>query len=402
MQVFQAHPGRLMGVGAPDATKAASATFGIVQQARALAAEGQRMTLLVARSGPPERIFDFYGLPPEERFELVQVPALRRERWPRLSVAAVFRWACLRQLSRRRPAEAPAVLYLREVKLARFFLRFRRRLGLPIVFEFHNFRAPDPGLTERAYDRTEAAVLSRVDAVVTTTRALADALQNVYSLSPPPVAVPLAAELNREAPPLDTTDWHRRPITLCYLGQLYRLQGVEVAVEALARLPRCRLLLLGGGDSDVARLRERARRLGCADRLLPVGFVPPREVPARLGQADIFLLPALAQGRMPFASHQKLYEYLASRRPVVASRLPSVAEDVTDGETALLVEPGDPEALARTVSRLLAAPELACRLAEAGYRLARRYTWRARARRLVEVFRGVVESGRAGPAEPSE
>lgn len=402
MHVFQAHPGRLMGVGARDATKAASATFGIVLQARALALEARRMTLLVARSGPAERIFDFYGVPPEERFELVQVPALRRERRPRFSLAAVFRWACLWQLDRRRGPTEPAVLYLREIKLARFFLRFRSRLRLPIVFEFHNFRRPDPGRAERAYDPTEAEVLSRVDAVVTTTRALADALQSVYHLSRRPVPIPLAAELNERVQPLDTTDWRRRPIILCYLGQLYRLQGVEVAVEALARLPRCRLLLVGGAEADIARLREQARRLGCAERLFAAGFVPPREVPARLAQADIFLLPALAQGRMPYAGHQKLYEYLASRRPVVASRLPSVAEDVADGETALLVEPGEPEALVRAIERLLEDPGLARRLAEAGYRLARRFTWRARARRLIEVFRGALEGKQADTEQPGK
>jgi glycosyltransferase involved in cell wall biosynthesis len=98
---------------------------------------------------------------------------------------------------------------------------------------------------------------------------------------------------------------------------------------------------------------------------------------------------------MPYASHQKLYEYLAARRPVVASDLPSVREDVVDGESALLVEPGSPQALTQAVTRLLESPELAQRMAEAGYALAERFTWRARAARLIEVFRQALPS-RAG------
>jgi glycosyltransferase involved in cell wall biosynthesis len=393
MQVFQAHHGRLSVEGAPDATKAASPVFGILQQARALAVAGERMCLLVARSGLPEEIFDFYGVPFAERFELVQLPALRRERRPRLALGAVFDLGCLWELRRRSRPQRPAVLYLREVKLARFFLRARRWLGMPIVLEFHNFRFPDPGRAAEAYDRTEAFVLRQVDALLTTTRALAEAARRVYGLEREPIPIPLAAEHSEATGQLDTTAWPSRPITLCYLGQLYRLQGVEVAVEALARLPRCRLLILGGREADGARLRSLAEQAGCGSRLEFAGFVPPHQVAARLAQADIFLLPALAEGRMPYASHQKLYEYLAARRPVVASDLPSIREDVVDGESALLVVPGSPQALAGAVTRLLESPELARRMAEAGYSLAERFTYRARATRLIEVFRRVLQAG---------
>jgi glycosyltransferase involved in cell wall biosynthesis len=392
MQVFQAHHGRLSVGGAPDATKAASGTFGIVQQARALAVAGEGMCLLVARSGSPEEIFDFYGVPAGERFALVQLPALRRERRPRLAVGAVFEVGCLWQLHRRSQRKAPAVLYLREVKLARFFLRVHRWLGMPIVLEFHNFRFPDPARTTEAYDRVEASVLRRVDALVTTTRALAEAARRIYGLEREPIPIPLAAERSDVTKSLDTTAWHSRPVTLCYLGQLYRLQGVEVAVKVLARLPRCRLLVLGGSEADGARLRSLAEEVGCGSRLELAGFVPPHQVPARLAQADICVLPALAEGRMPYASHQKLYEYLAARRPVVASDLPSVREDVADGDSALLVEPGSPQALAAGVTRLLDSPELAHRIAEAGYALAERFTWRARATRLIEVFHRALQS----------
>ena len=172
MRIFQAHHGRLMVERAHDAT--------IVRQARALAARGEEMVLIVARTAPADELFRFYGVPDSERFELVQLPALRRERRPRLSLSALFQSACLWHLRTRiRQSQESTVLYLRELKLARFFLRFRRWLGVPIVFEFHNFRHPDPGLSRQAYDRVEHHVLSRVDAVVTTTRAVVVAVVGV-------------------------------------------------------------------------------------------------------------------------------------------------------------------------------------------------------------------------------
>ena len=389
MRIFQAHHGHLMVQRAHDVT--------IVRQARALAAQGEQMTLCVARTAPAEEIFRFYGVPADQRFELVQLPALRRRRWPRISVSAVFEFACLRELRRRLRDEAgPAVLYLREVKLARFFLRFRSWLGLPIVFEFHNFRAPDPGLTEQAYDAGEASALRRVDALITTTEALAEAVRRVYGPACDPVVIPLATELEEEPVPLDVTDWGRRTITLGYVGQVHRLQGVEVALEAVAEVPRTRLLVIGGKESDLARLREQAAALGCADRVVFTGHVPAGEVRQRMAEADVFLLPALAEGWRPYAGHTKLYEYLACRRPIVASDMPSVSEAVTDGETALLVEPGSAPGIVQAVRTLLSAPELAHRLAEAGYRLAHRYTYAARSARLVEVFERAAKGWKKG------
>jgi len=384
MHVFQAHHGRLMVRRAHDAT--------IVRQARALAARRVDMTLCVARTAPEEELFRFYGVPEGERFALVQLPALRRRRWPRVSMSLVFKLACLRELRLRVRQGGPAtVLYLRELKLARFFLRWRRWSGCPIVFEFHNFRAVDPGRPEEAYDRLEAAVLSRVDALVTTTHALGERVRQVYGLAREPVVIPLSAELDEEPAPVNFTDWGERTITLCYLGQLYRLQGVEVALEALAELPRTRLLVIGGENAHAERLRQRARELNCAGRVTWTGYVPPAEVRGRMAEADVFLLPALAEGRMPYAGHTKLYEYLACRRPIVASDLPSVREDVTDGDSALLVQPGDAGAIVSAVNRLLSSPPLARRLAENAYQLASQFTYQARADRLVDVFERVLE-----------
>ena len=389
MRIFQAHHGHLMVQRAHDVT--------IVRQARALAARGERMALFVARTAPEDEVFRFYGVPEDQRFELVQLPALRRQRWPRISVSVVFELACLRELRRRLRDEAtPAVLYLRELKLARFFLRFRRWLGVPIVFEFHDFRAPEPAFTEPACDPTEAAVLSRADAVITMTRALAETIGRAYRLEREIVPIPHGVELDDEPAPVDTAAWAGRAVTLCYLGQLYRLQGVEVALEALTQVPRCRLLLIGGNQQDVARLTAHAQALGCADRVTLTGYVPPGEVRQRMAEADIFLLPSLAEGRMPYVAHTKLYEYRACRRPIVASDLPSVREELTDGETALLVTPGSARSLAEAVKQMLASPRLARRLAEGGYDLARRHTYEARAARLLEVFH------RVAPGAPTE
>jgi glycosyltransferase involved in cell wall biosynthesis len=88
-----------------------------------------------------------------------------------------------------------------------------------------------------------------------------------------------------------------------------------------------------------------------------------------------------------FARHtsaMKLFEYMASHRPIVASDLPAVNEVVRDGTSALLVPPGDTKALAEAIVRLRDNPGLRDFLADSAYkRVMSRYTWTERARLIL-------------------
>lgn len=117
------------------------------------------------------------------------------------------------------------------------------------------------------------------------------------------------------------------------------------------------------------------------------GLVEPARVPDLLEGAAVLALPNPASAiSTRYTSPLKLFEYLAAGRPIVASDLPSIREVVHDGVTALLVAPGDPEALAAAISRLLHDPELAGRLAKAAVELAPEYSWDRRAERLEALF----------------
>jgi glycogen(starch) synthase len=80
---------------------------------------------------------------------------------------------------------------------------------------------------------------------------------------------------------------------------------------------------------------------------------------------------------------------MAAGRPLVISDLPSSREFLRDGENALLVAPGDPEALCGAIRRLVADTCLCERLARAAWDESARYSWDARARALVSLFEEV-------------
>jgi glycosyltransferase involved in cell wall biosynthesis len=166
-----------------------------------------------------------------------------------------------------------------------------------------------------------------------------------------------------------------------YCGHLYPEKGADTLALAAAHLPKATVMLVGGWPDDVARLRERARG---AENLRLVGFVPGPQVPGYLAAADVLVLPN--SGRFEQAritSPLKLFEYMAARRPIVATRIPALEGLLAHGRNAWLVAPDSEEALAEGIERVLGDPELGARLAEQAGRDVARYTWRRRAEELL-------------------
>jgi glycosyltransferase involved in cell wall biosynthesis len=133
-----------------------------------------------------------------------------------------------------------------------------------------------------------------------------------------------------------------------------------------------------------------AVQLDCASRITFTGLLPPADVAARLREADVLVLPNRASAvSNRFTSPLKLFEYMAARRPIVASDLPSIREVLTNERNALLVPPGNPPALTAAIKRLEDDRELGARLAAQAAEDVLAYTWDRRAERLETFFREV-------------
>src|SRR5262249_3886498 len=144
---------------------------------------------------------------------------------------------------------------------------------------------------------------------------------------------------------------------LGFVGGLRPWHGVEALPEVLGRLarrhPGLRLVVVGDGPLRADLERDlRGRDLGRA--VVFTGSVPHEEVPALVRHFDVALAPYARPGHPFYFSPLKLFEYMACAAPVVAAALGQIAEVVRDGETGLLVPPGDAAALAAACDRLLA------------------------------------------------
>lgn len=128
-------------------------------------------------------------------------------------------------------------------------------------------------------------------------------------------------------------------------------KGHGILIEALASLRDKGVpficTLVGAGPLE-AELRSRIASLGLSDRIRMVGAKPPDEVMGFVRQADLCVLASYGEG-IPIA----LLEAFGYRRPVVATSVGGIPELVHHNENGLLVEPGDPQALADSIQLIL-------------------------------------------------
>jgi len=185
------------------------------------------------------------------------------------------------------------------------------------------------------------------------------------------------------------------PVRLLFAGSLWEGKGPQVAIRALSLLsqmedmPRFHLDIFGdGAEGFKVYLRRLIREEGVEGQVTFHGFVSWSELVRAMHRADIFVFPSVWEE--PFAITP--LQALACGLPVVATATGGTPEGFTDGETALLIPPNDPPALAAAIARLVRDSGLRMRLRENGIRDAHtRWTFDAYVDRLVAFYHRIFE-----------
>ena len=173
--------------------------------------------------------------------------------------------------------------------------------------------------------------------------------------------------LDRFPPPPGRAE--RETVTILSVGRAVEKKGYDDLLAALARLPTAlpwRLIHVGGGALS-RKLKEEAARLGLSDRIEWRGARPQPEVLAAYREADLFVLAAKIAGDgdrdgLP----NVLVEAQSQALPCIATTVSGIPELIEDGKTGLLVPPGDTEALAAALARLIGDKSLRRELGAAG------------------------------------
>jgi glycosyltransferase involved in cell wall biosynthesis len=209
---------------------------------------------------------------------------------------------------------------------------------------------------------------------VTCTRANLDHLR---SLSPDPAKVDLVyhgLDFSRFPPAPEPREEPGRPLTIVSVGRAVEKKGYDDLLVALASLGKdrgWRFEHVGGGPL-AARLRQKAKRLGLADRIVWHGSQSRDFVFDMLGRADLFVLPSrLTASGDRDGLPNVLMEAQAFTVPVLSTDVSAIPELITHSENGLLVPEKSPRALADALRRLMDDAGLRRRLARAGARSVR-------------------------------
>ncbi len=195
-------------------------------------------------------------------------------------------------------------------------------------------------------------------------------------------------------------------LRILFVGRLVERKGVTHLIEAVRRLPpdsRPRLTVIGDGPERTS-LEAQIARDGLSGRVTVRGRVSEAELKDAYASSDVLVLPSILDARGDTEGlGVVLLEAMSYGVPVIGSNLGGITDIVRDGETGLLVPPGDPLQLAAALQRLASDRDLATRLGEAGRKhVAAAFGWPAIMAQWEECYAaaGGTQTDTATPAGP--
>jgi len=177
-----------------------------------------------------------------------------------------------------------------------------------------------------------------------------------------------------------------------FVGTFGPWHGVEKLAEAIKLIPAGRFLLVGSGSLQV-EVAKRFEAEVASGRVIFTGAVGHERVPSLLDACDILVAPhvPLADGSEFFGSPTKIFEYMAMGKGIVASRLGQIGEVLVDGETALLVEPGNVEELRAAIVKMIENKGLREALGTRAREMAEKeHTWMHNAQRVLDAYKSLT------------
>jgi glycosyltransferase involved in cell wall biosynthesis len=212
------------------------------------------------------------------------------------------------------------------------------------------------------------------------------------------VVIPNGVDISVFNPDVDSSEIRKKyrlgkSLIVLFSGHLEDWAGVDLIYDLAERLnqdvPNSTILLVGSGEST-SRLFERLVHANLGHMLTHAGLHPYEEMPKFTALSDVSLCIFPDTPVAHAASPLKLFEYLASGRAVVATRVAGTAE-VLDDTTGMLVEPGDIQGICDAVIKLSSNPELRNSLGIRGRKhVEEHYSWDILAEKFLKVCKGVI------------
>lgn len=240
---------------------------------------------------------------------------------------------------------------------AAFFAKFT---GLTFFIDFTDFysdiAATDSPIMTPVFRRIERFVLHSASKIITVSDVMRRAISHLYEVPLDGIhVIPDGTDAEMFRPEADGSRVRRllgltdEPL-LVYHGDVKPPDGVDVLLKAfrivVEKQSRTKLMIIGGGGSYFAGLKDLAQELGIGSAVIFTGWIPHADVPEYLAAADVGVMPLRATLNHRCYVSFKLFEYWGVGRTVVVSRVDALSAIIQNGVNGILVEPEDVESLA--------------------------------------------------------
>ncbi len=275
----------------------------------------------------------------------------------------------------------PDILYGRNL----YALLACLKLNKPIIYESHT--APAIGRKTLEYFLFNRPQFKRL---VVINKALYKYYINnfiIFKNNPEKIILaPDGAEINNET---TNIKFNNSTPSIGYAGSLYPGKGIETIIELAKKTPLFNYYVAGGTADQINDLKNKNN----LKNLFFKGYLKHSVIHNFLSQCDILIAPYSEEvysenkkinNIADWMSPLKIFEYMASKKPIIASNLPAIKEILDDNETALLVDHNNISKWEHNIVKILCKPEFANKLAKNAFEvLKNNYTWNTRAKRVL-------------------
>jgi len=361
----------------------------IMKMCEGFSSQGLKVELVIPgrKNQIKENIWQYYSQKPSFEIEYLKIIDFMRISIPRVSFWLQSR-SFLKAVILFLKKEKADIIYSRDLVFVKRLSSFHKN----VFYEMHSL--------PRSFNKND---LEKVKGIITITQGLKDALIKKGISEDKILIAPDGVDLDKFDIKI-TKQEARKKLNLpqdkkiaLYTGHLYEWKGATVLLKAaqnfqfsISNFQNILFIFVGGTEKDVSSFKHQVSIIKL-NNVLVVGHRPYQEIPYWLKAADVLILPNSAQEPISkyWTSPMKMFEYMASQRPIVTSDLPSIRE-VLDENNAILAEPDSPHGLAEGIKRALKNPDFSDKISAKAWETVQEYTWNKRTGRILGFMKNIA------------
>lgn len=362
--------------------------FQIMKMCEAFSKLGIKVELIIPKrfNQIKDSPFNYYGI--REIFEIKKVPVIdlipfSRFFGPLANFIESFTFAVF--AIRKLPKDNNIIIYSRD-QFILWFLSFTSKL---FVYEIHSF----PG-KPKFYKQ----IWRKAHKIIAITQGIKNLIvktgieENKIIVSPDAVDLEIFDSIKFSKDELrNELNLPKDNFIVGYVGKFKTLEmekGIATMLEALPMVDKnVKMIFVGGEESEINDYKAIANRFSVYSQAIFFGYEPRLKAVRYMKASDVLVIPFPNHPHYAFyASPLKLFEYMASGRPIIASDLPALREVLND-KNALFFKAGDAADLARAIKMLKSSQMLGYHLSQQALADVKEYTWDKRAQKILEFVK---------------